>query len=93
MIMTMVATMTMMMTMMTYRGDQVSGGRQGLLVIGSHALLANPDLKHDEANDHDDDYHFRYHYINDHDHDHDDHLKDGLANPDLRHDHDDDDHP
>ena len=42
----------MMMTMM--RGDQVSGGRQGLAVIGRHAL-AKSDLKHDEANDQDDD--------------------------------------
>ena len=49
------------MTMMTYGGDQVSGGRQGLLVIGSHALLANPDLKHDQANDQD--YHCGHHHI------------------------------
>ena len=67
MITTMMATTRMMMTMMTYGGDQVSGGRQGLLVIGSHALLANPDLKHDQANDQD--YHCGHHHIG-HGHNH-----------------------
>ena len=51
-LMTMMMMTMMMMTMM--RGDQVSGGRQGLAVIGRHAL-AKSDLKHDEANDQDDD--------------------------------------
>ena len=54
MMMMMMRTM-MMMTMMTYRGDQVSGGCRGPLVIGRPALT-NPDLKHDQANGHDDDY-------------------------------------
>ena len=72
MMMTMMATMAMMMTMMTYRGDQVSSGRQGLLVIGSHALLANPDLKHDQANDQD--YHCGHHHIG-HGHNHADKPK------------------